>query len=581
MDESVQWLDYVLLAGFALVALLALRRWRLGGGRAMAIIGGAVGLLAIVSAIGKIGEATGYRHRILFDITIAAFLGSGYLLILFRHQFLPVPRWIRIGALVASAGAGAYLISQQLEYGPDVTYEGADLAALLVLVGVWAASVLEPSIQFWRAARKRPTVQRARLRSLSAAYLGIVLILIVSLALGQDADPTVSTAIQASTLALVPLLAAAITPPRWLRRIWRAPEEEALRASRHLVMFAADRATVAGRALEWATRLVGGDAGFMAMPNGDVLAEVGVSHEEACDLATRFRPREQASAFPIRSDEGTAIVAPFFTETGICTLVVLSGPFAQLFGTDEIDRLGEYAGDVGVALDRAHLTEEMGRLDQARRAFIANAAHELRTPLTAILGFSSMVAADPRRMPPEQLQQAMEAVHRHSLRMRTLVNNLLDLTQIEAGKLSVSIAPVSLPEVGRQALETAPAPPDVTVSMDVPDVKVIADRLRLEQVFANLLVNAYKYGGSHVDVAGRTDNGSVVVTVTDDGPGISEPLRSRLFEPFVRGAAVGKEGSGLGLAIVRSLLRAFGGDIWYEEASPKGARFCFRLECPN
>lgn len=581
MNESVQWLDYVLLAGFALVALLALRRWRLGGGRAMAIIGGAVGLLAIVSAIGKISEATDYRYRILFDITIAAFLGSGYLLILFRHQFLPVPRWIRIGALVVSAGVGGYLIYQQLEYGPDVVYEGPDMAALLALVGVWAASVLEPSIQFWRAARKRPTVQRARLRSLSAAYLGIILILIVALALGQDADPTVSTAIQASTLALIPLLAAAITPPRWLRRIWRAPEEEALRASRHLVMFAADRVSLAGRALEWATRLVGGDAGFIALPNGDVLAEMGISHEEACDLSTRYRPREQASPFPIRSEDGTAIVAPFFTETGICTLVVLSGPFAQLFGTDEIDRLGDYAEDVGVALDRAYLTEEMQRLDEARRAFIANAAHELRTPLTAILGFSSMVAADPVRMPPEQLQQAMEAVHRHSLRMRTLVNNLLDLTQIDAGKLNVNVAPVSLPEVARQALETAPVPPDKSVSMDVPDVKVNADRLRLEQVFANLLVNAYKYGGPHVDVDGYAEDRTVVVTVTDDGPGIAEPLRSRLFEPFVRGAAVGKEGSGLGLAIVRSLLRAFGGDIWYEDASPKGARFCFRLECPD
>src|SRR5688500_15827529 len=134
-------------------------------------------------------------------------------------------------------------------------------------------------------------------------------------------------------------------------------------------------------------------------------------------------------------------------------MVVLSGPFAQMFGSDETERLDEYAAEVGIALDRVHLTEDLRRLDEARRAFIANAAHELRTPLTAILGFSSMVAADPLGMPPEQLQRAMDAVHRHSLRMRTLVNNLLDLTQIEAGKLTVTITPLSLTEIARQALE--------------------------------------------------------------------------------------------------------------------------------
>ncbi|HJR18544.1 MAG TPA: ATP-binding protein, partial [Actinomycetota bacterium] len=572
MDESIEWLDYVLLAGFALVSLLAFRRWRLGGGRAMAIIGGAIGLLALVSGIGKIGEATDYEYRFLFDITIAAFLGSGYLLILFRHQFLPVPRWIRIGAFAISAGAAGYLIAQQLEYGPDVQYEGSEYAALLLLLGVWAASVFEPSIQFWRAGRKRPKVQRARLRSLSAAYLGIIAILIVAIALGQDANQTVSNAIQLATLALVPLLAAAVVPPRWLRRVWRAPEEEALRASRELVMFAPDRQTLSSRALDWAARLVGGDAGYIATPGGDVIAEMGMPHDDACDLAARLHPHERPEAVPLAGESSRAIVAPIPTEQGICSLVVLSGPFAQLFGTDEIERLGEYAEEIGVALDRVHLIEEMGRLDQARRAFIANAAHELRTPLTAILGFSSMVAADPRRMPPEQLQQAMEAVHRHSLRMRTLVNNLLDLTQIDAGKLNVSVVPVSLPEAARQALESAPVPEDKSVSLDVPDVKVVADRLRLEQVIANLLVNAYKYGGSHVSVTGHKENGSVVVSVIDNGLGIAEPLRSRLFEPFVRGAAVGKEGSGLGLAIVRSLLRAFGGDIWYEDVSPHGAR---------
>lgn len=579
MKGAIEILQYLVAAGFALVALAALRRWRRQGGRATAVIAAAVGLLAVVSILGRVSEATDYQHRFIFDVSLVGFLASGYLLLQFRHEFLPLPTPVRVGALVATAGSAGFLIARQLEYGENVKYTGIDSVALLIVLAVWAAMVIEPIIQFWRASGKRPTVQRARLRSLAAGYAGIILILVVGLSFGSDSSDSVTLGLQIAALALIPILAAAIAPPSWLRRFWRAPEEEALRASRDLVMYAPDRHTLALRAMDWATRLVGGDAGFIATPKGDVLAEAGMPHDEACDMAARFHPEEEAASIPTRGGAGRAIIAPVRTEQGTGSMVVFSGPFAQMFGSDETERLGEYADEVGIALDRVHLTEEMSRLDQARRAFIANAAHELRTPLTAILGFSSMVASDPTGMPPDQLQRAMDAVHRHSLRMRTLVNNLLDLTQIEAGKLSVTIAPLSLAEVARQALETTPPPEDYSVSLNVPDVEVIADRLRLEQVFVNLLANAYKYGGSRVAVEGRVEDGTAVVTVSDDGLGIAEPLRSRLFEPFVRGAAVGKEGSGLGLAIVRSLLRAFGGDIWYEEVAPHGARFAFRLEC--
>ncbi|MGH2727940.1 MAG: sensor histidine kinase, partial [Actinomycetota bacterium] len=534
---------------------------------------------AVISALGRVGELTDYRYRVLFDLSLVGFLASGYLLLLFRHEFLPIALPVRIGVLAITAGAAGFAISRRLDYGPDVRYTGLDSVAILIVIGLWAAMVIEPILRFWRASRKRPAVQRARLRSLAAAFGGIIAILVIALSFGSDADLTVTLGLQIGALALIPMLYAAISPPRWLRRLWRAPEEEALRSSRELVMFAPDRHILAGRSLEWALRLVGGDSGFVANERADVIVEAGMPHDEACDHAARIRPGDVAASVPVAGRGDRAIVAPVLTKPGTGSLVVFSGPFAQMFCSDEIERLADYAAEVGVALDRVHLTEEMTRLDQARRAFIANAAHELRTPLTAILGFSSMVALDPLRMPPEQLRQAMDAVHRHALRMRTLVNNLLDLTQIEAGQLGITLAPISLAEAARQALDSTPPPEDLSVSLNVPDVSVLADRLRLEQVFANLLANAYKYGGARVAVEGHQENGAVIVSVTDDGLGIAEPLRSRLFEPFVRGAAVGKEGSGLGLAIVRSLLRAFGGDIWYEDARPHGARFIFRLEC--
>jgi signal transduction histidine kinase len=219
-------------------------------------------------------------------------------------------------------------------------------------------------------------------------------------------------------------------------------------------------------------------------------------------------------------------------------------------------------------------------LDVARREFITNAAHELRTPLTAILGFSSMLAGDPTQMPPEQLGVALETVHRHALRMRLLVNNLLDLAQLEQGKLRVFTVPTSLSAAVKQALEGVPPSEEHTLTIDVPaGIMVIADPLRLEQIVTNLVTNAFKYGGPTVHIEARADDHMAMLVVSDDGPGVSDELRAHIFDPFIRGSGTaGVQGSGLGLAIVRNLAQAFGGDAWHEDASPHGARFVLALK---
>ena len=579
MTDATGVMQNVAAAGFTIVAASATRRWWLNRDGLHATIAGAFILLAATAILGRVGESTDYRYRILGDIALITFIGSGYLMLEFRHRFLPLHIGWRIGALVASAGAAGFALWARVPYGSRPRLEGLDAVAVFSVIGLFGVMVVEPVARFWVVSRHRPTVQRARLRSLSIGYGFIIALLVVATVTGSDASGTVTTATQAAAVALIPALQIAIAPPRWLRRIWRAPEMHALRASRELVMFAPDRPTLAARALDWAQRLVGGDAGFIATEHINVLAESGMDHEEACELAARLIAGERSRTVRLPGPSGLAIVAPVRTESGLSTLVVLSGPYLQLFGSEEIEVVTEYASEIGLALDRVRLTEELQRLDVARREFIANAAHELRTPLTAILGFSSMLAGDPTQMPPEQLSVALDTIHRHSLRMRMLVNNLLDLAQLDQHKLRVFTVPTSLSAAVKQAIDGVPPSEEHTLTVDVPDITVMADPLRLEQIITNLLTNAFKYGGANVRIEARADDHMAMVVVSDDGPGVPDDVRAHIFEPFVRGSGTaGVEGSGLGLAIVRNLAQAFGGDAWYEDAEPSGARFVLALK---
>ncbi len=580
MNDAAEILRNVSAAGFVVVALSAIRRWWLERDALRATLAGALVLLAVTAVLGRLGEPTDYRNGILSDIAVVTFMGSGYLMLEFRNRYLPLARLWRIGALLASAGAAAFAIWARIPHESTPRLEGVDAAATLTLIGLWGLMVVEPVVRFWIVSRERPTVQRARLRSLSIGYGLIIALLVVAIAAGSEASSTVTVATQAAAVALIPALQIAIAPPRWLRRIWRAPETQALRASRDLVMFAPDRPTLAARALDWAQRLVGGDAGFIATERLNVLASAGMPHDEACEMAARLRATERAATVKLAGPSGLAIVAPVRTEIGLATLVVLSGPYIQLFGSEEIQLVTEYATEIGLGLDRVRLTEELQRLDVARREFIANAAHELRTPLTAILGFSSMLSGDPSQMPTQQLSIALDTIHRHALRMRLLINNLLDLAQLEQRKLKVFTLPTSLSAAVKQALDGVATSDEHTLTVDVPaDTMVIADPLRLEQIVTNLVTNAYKYGGPNVRIDARADDHMAMIVVSDDGPGVPDDVRAHIFEPFVRGSGTaGVQGSGLGLAIVRNLVQAFGGDAWYEEAQPHGARFVLALK---
>lgn len=220
------------------------------------------------------------------------------------------------------------------------------------------------------------------------------------------------------------------------------------------------------------------------------------------------------------------------------------------------------------------------RVEEFRSRFVANAAHELRTPISGVMGFAEMLR-DRDRLSPEQVDQCVEALNRSSERLYGLVQNLLDLSRLDEGRLTFTLQAVGLEAAVRLAVATNP-PRGKNVQIAIPeDLEVLADPERLQQVLGNLLTNAYQYGGSRIDIEAKTQADEASVSVADDGPGIPPDFAAYLFEPFRRGMeAEGRPGSGLGLSIVRSLVEAFGGGIHYEPNQPRGARFIMRLRQP-
>ncbi|HLI55792.1 MAG TPA: ATP-binding protein, partial [Actinomycetota bacterium] len=223
---------------------------------------------------------------------------------------------------------------------------------------------------------------------------------------------------------------------------------------------------------------------------------------------------------------------------------------------------------------------ERRKLEAARSEFIANAAHELRTPLTTLAGMAMLLASHRRELPEPVADEAFDALGRQGERARVLINNMLDLSQLDAQRISIRLEVVPLAGVVARARELVVQPEGTAVEVSIANcLSALADPARLEQVLTNLLANAYRYGGPHVRIEAAECEGCVRLAVSDDGPGVPADLVATLFEPFTRGASVtGTVGSGLGLAISRRLVEAFQGRMTYEDQPPHGSRFVVELK---
>lgn len=250
---------------------------------------------------------------------------------------------------------------------------------------------------------------------------------------------------------------------------------------------------------------------------------------------------------------------------------------------DEIGELARSFNAMAGSLE-ASFRDLAAERDSLRR-FVADASHELRTPITALSTFTELLQG-PAAGDEAARREFLEAGRVQIDKLRWIVENLLDLSRLDAGIASLALAEHDARDLAASA---AAASGPVAAAKGIPlevarpaaPIPVVCDRQRVELALSNLVANAVKFtpAGGRVAVAVQTaEAGTVRFTVEDDGPGIDPDELPRIFERFFRGRNAGAEGAGLGLAIARSVAAAHGGDIAVESAPGAGSRF--RLDLP-
>ena len=247
------------------------------------------------------------------------------------------------------------------------------------------------------------------------------------------------------------------------------------------------------------------------------------------------------------------------------------------YGARELAMAEEIAGRTAMAVDNARLFLAAQRATRAREDLLAVVSHDLRSPLTTIVMTVDMLRRNPT---PEVIRKRADAIERAGKRMRGLIDDLLDTASIESGTLTVVAQPVALGPIVAEALEVLEPTAETrsllltsTLPADLPDI--CADARRIHQVITNLVGNAIKFTppGGYVRVHARHDGDNVVVTVSDNGPGITEEQLPRLFDRFWKATGTARLGTGLGLFIVKGIVEGHRGRIRVHSRPGEGTTF--------
>jgi two-component system, NtrC family, sensor histidine kinase KinB len=233
------------------------------------------------------------------------------------------------------------------------------------------------------------------------------------------------------------------------------------------------------------------------------------------------------------------------------------------------------------------LLKDVTRLKEVERLkseFVMAASHELRTPLTSISMSVDLLLERTARDLGEKDRMLLQAAHEEAHRMKALVDDLLDLSKIEAGRIDLEFESVPIATLfdhaqavfkGQAMMQEV----DLSVQLDEDMPRIRADANKITWVLTNLIANALRYAGKggHIELAARKVGSQIHLSVRDDGPGIPVEYQSKIFQKFVqvKGRAAG--GSGLGLAICKEIVRAHGGSIWVESVPGQGSTFIFTL----
>jgi len=301
---------------------------------------------------------------------------------------------------------------------------------------------------------------------------------------------------------------------------------------------------------------------------------------------------------PLLLDTQSEVAIPLHVGERTVGVIDIQSKDLDAFSQDDLSVLQSLADQVAIAIDNAasyersqQLIKQLQEVDQIKSQFLANMSHELRTPLNSIIGFSRVILKGIDGPVTEMQHQDLTAIYNSGQHLLGLINDILDLARIEAGKMELNFEEVKLSEMVNSVLSTAkglvkekPIKLVANIPTDMPTVR--GDTMRVRQVLINLLSNASKFtdeGTITVEaVVQKGPNGKLeaLINVIDTGPGISQEGQEKLFKAFsqVDGSATRKSGgSGLGLSICANLVQLHGGRISVYSAEGKGSTFWFTL----
>jgi signal transduction histidine kinase/CheY-like chemotaxis protein len=602
---------FALVFGRALVAYL---RTRDPLDRDVTVMFSAMAMLFVIQLLRLV---FGRPPELVNLIVVGLLMAQPFLTLRLVNRLSPVPSWLFRGALVG------YLCTTW----PMMLWPGEPpRVTLLAAVLVFFTTELLAGLYLAREGRNRSGSSRIRLHAAAAATaLFAVALLVVSIPAFLPTARSWGGPV-GRMIALVSVFGylLAFLPPRWLRRVWSAgalytvgqrllratatesPQQiwqlyaetarEVCGADAAVVLVSAGPAQVrevaaAGTAARAEARYPGHDLRELLAGGPGVPVETtgGRAPRLAVELGQRADAR-YASALSLR--------IPPNEQGGL----VLLDRRRNLFSDDDLVLVAELGGQAGIIAERAGVLAEQERLSaeltasvneltvasQAKTDFLSSMSHELRTPLNAIIGFSELMRGEEelgerRVVPPEWIEHIYSS-GRHLL---GLINDILDLAKVEAGRIELRLEALSLNELVEEAVTTLQplvAAKGLTTVVEVPPLEITADRTRFWQILNNLLSNAIKFTpeGGRITVRGVRVGSEVSVTVIDTGVGISAEDQERVFEEFRQvGDPRGHQaGTGLGLALTRRLAELHGGRVELRSEIGLGSEFTVTLPDP-